>query len=79
MQKNHEVDVLLSCGHVEIIEIEAVIFAPEIGDTAFCSRCKEEASVQNVGVPWWKERENSHENEDENQIRMFKDEDLASK
>ena len=47
------IDILLSCGHINNIEIEAVIFQPKIGDECICSVCKHRAKVQNVGVAWW--------------------------
>lgn len=46
------VDVMLSCGHTVIVDIDAEIFAPQFGEEMTCPRCGEKAAVQNVGVPW---------------------------
>jgi hypothetical protein len=48
------VDILLSCGHINVIPVLGVIFTPQLGDRYTCNRpdCGKLVSVQNVGVVW---------------------------
>jgi hypothetical protein len=47
-----KVDLLLSCGHVAVVAIEAVIFAPRTGDEFACPQCGSGVEIKDVGVPW---------------------------
>lgn len=58
-----QVDVLLSCGHLNYIKIDAAILAPRIGDEIKCNYrgCGKKALVQSVGIPWHIESEEEEE------------------
>ena len=55
------VDILLSCGHIQIVELNSPFDTPQLGDTHSCTYCthkrKKHYAVQNVGIPWHEKKE----------------------
>lgn len=49
-----KVDVLLSCGHIQIVSLSKEI---EFGEFYYCETCKKIEKIQNVGESWNEENE----------------------
>lgn len=54
---SHAVELLLSCLHIMTEPLEAVIFAPQIGDQRKCPICGKDATIEKVGPPYWMDAE----------------------
>ena len=54
----HNVDLLLSCGHIIHEPLEATIFLPNVGEERHCTRHKRAVIISKVGTPFWVEDEN---------------------
>ncbi len=55
----HEVDYMLSCGHLNAEKIEAAIFVPKINEQRTCLICKQSAVIINVGQPYWMDEDDN--------------------
>lgn len=44
-----KVDILLSCGHIQIVSFSKEI---EFGESYYCETCKKIEKIQNVGESW---------------------------
>lgn len=47
----YEVSVLLSCGHVNTIYIDAAPFAPSVGSSVTCRRCNQVGTIKKKSEP----------------------------
>lgn len=47
-----KVNVIVSCYHVNILEIESVILIPRAGDKIKCQVCGKEVEILRVGKPY---------------------------
>lgn len=47
----YEVNVLLSCGHINIVYVEAAPFVPSVGSSITCKICNKEATIKKRGEP----------------------------
>lgn len=55
----HQIDLLLTCGHINVEPIEAVIFAPRPGDERICNQCGKKGQIQKVGQAYWMDAEDT--------------------
>lgn len=53
----HEVELLLSCNHMNREPVEAAIFVPSIGEKRVCQTCSKLVIVLKVGTPYWVDKE----------------------
>lgn len=49
----HAVDMLLTCGCIQVEPIEAAIFIPSVGDARTCDRHRTVQRIQRVGGAYW--------------------------
>ena len=54
-----KVEILLDCGHVNTIDIEAEIFVPQVGTVLVCQKCSKSQKVLKIGIPYTEKNENS--------------------
>jgi len=52
---NLMVEVLLVCGHLNVIEAVSVMseLLPKQGEPSYCSVCKKDRQITGIGDPYW--------------------------
>lgn len=66
-------DLTLSCGHVQIVSVEAASAMPHIGEVAWCERCQKERGITDPGIAWIDEDAREVPKPTEGQLPLWKE------